>query len=91
MSCPHCRESARFVGYRPKEIKSLVGDMNLSRPYYHCKHCHQGTWPWDEMLRLSPERLTPAAQEIVSLHGVTNSFSKAANQVMAKSRRAVLE
>lgn len=85
MSCPHCRESARFIGYRPKEIKSLVGDMRLSRPYYHCEHCKRGTWPWDEMLRLSPERLTPAAQEVVSLHGVTNSFSKAANQVLAKS------
>jgi hypothetical protein len=85
MSCPHCQESARFVGYRPKDIKSLVGAVELSRPYYHCRHCHQGTWPWDEILRLSPERLTPGAQEVAALHGILNSFSKAANQVMAKS------
>jgi hypothetical protein len=85
MSCPHCRESARFVGYRSKQIKSLVGDMQLARPYYHCPRCQQGIWPWDVLLRLSPERLTPAAQEIVSLHGITNSFGKAADKVMAKS------
>jgi hypothetical protein len=85
MTCPHCRESARFVGYRPKKIKSLLGDLELSRPYYHCQHCHQGSWPWDEMLRLSSERLTPGAQEVVALHGILNSFSKAANQVLTKS------
>jgi hypothetical protein len=59
--------------------------MRLSRPYYHCPHCHQGTWPWDEILRLSPERLTPAAQEVVALTGVLNSFGKAADRVLEKT------
>jgi hypothetical protein len=85
MSCPKCKDSARFVDYREKRITSLVGDMRLSRPYYHCEHCHTGTWPWDEVLRLSPERLTPGAQEVVSLHGILNSFGKAAERVLEKS------
>ena len=74
MSCPQCQESARFVGYRPKAIISLVGEMQLSRPYYHCAYCGTGIWPWDETLRLSPEKLTPGAQEVVTLLGITNSL-----------------
>ena len=77
MTCPQCEESARFVNYRDKTIISLVGEMRLSRPYYHCEHCATGIWPWDKLLRLSPEKLTPGAQEVVTLHGITNSFGKA--------------
>lgn len=73
------------MNYRPKRIVSLVGDMRLSRPYYHCKHCGHGTWPWDAILALSPERLTPAAQEITSLTGILNSFGKAADRVLEKT------
>jgi hypothetical protein len=84
MTCPHCKESARFVEYRPKTIVSLVGDMRLSRPYYHCEHCAQGHFPWDELLRLSPQRLTPAAQEVTALAGIQESFGKAAERTLRK-------
>ena len=59
--------------------------MRLSRPYYHCEHCHHGIWPWDAVLRLSAERLTPGAQEVVSLLGILNSFGKAADRVLEKT------
>ena len=85
MTCPHCQEDAGFVGYREKYIRSLAGEMRLSRPYYHCQHCHQGIWPWDELLRLSPERLTPGAQEVTSLLGILSSFGKAADRVLEKT------
>jgi hypothetical protein len=63
---------------------SLTGDICLSRPYYHCKHCRAGIWPWDAILCLSPERLTPAAQEVTTLAGIGNSFGKAADRVLEK-------
>jgi len=72
------------VNYRPKRIISLLGDIQLSRPYYHCEHCHEGIWPWDQILCLSPERLTPAAQEITALGGTINSFGKAADRILEK-------
>jgi hypothetical protein len=84
MSCPHCRESARFVEYRSKNIISLVGAMRLSRPYYHCQCCGQGHLPWDELLRLSPQRLTPAAEEVSTLAGIQESFGKAAQRTLRK-------
>ena len=81
MICPHCKQDAGFEGYRGKTIRCLAGDMRLSRPYYHCAHCHHGIWPWDELLRLSPERLTPGAEEVTSLLGILNSFGKAADRI----------
>jgi len=84
VSCPHCQEAARFVGYRDKRLVSLVGDIRLSRAYYHCGSCGAGHVPWDETLRLSPQSLTPAAQEVTALAGTQESFGKAAERTLRK-------
>jgi len=84
MSCPGCAESARFVGYRSKQFVSLVGDIRFLRGYYHCRHCQKGVSPWDQVLQLSPQRLTPAAQEVTSLAGIQESFGKAADRTLQK-------
>jgi hypothetical protein len=84
MSCPHCHESARFVSYRPKCIVSLIGELKIERGYYHCASCGHGLFPWDDVLRLSPQRLTPAAQEVTALAGIQESFGKAAERTLPK-------
>lgn len=84
MSCPHCRESARFVEYRPKTVQSLVGTFLLQRAYYHCRACGRGTVPWDEALGLSRPMLTPGAREVVCLAGAVDSFGEAADVVLKK-------
>lgn len=63
---------------------SLLGELRLERGYYHCRQCGQGSFPWDQTLRLSPQRLTPAAQEVVTLAGVQESFGKAAQRTLHK-------
>lgn len=83
MTCPHCKEAARFVKYRPKTFTSLLGDIRIERVYYHCKHCGHGHFPWDPTLRLS-ERLTPAAREVVALSGIKESFGKVADRSLYK-------
>jgi hypothetical protein len=84
MICPHCGESARFVEYRAKDFLSLVGSLRLERGYYHCRHCHQGHFPWDETLRLTAPRLSPGAREVVCLAGLQESFGKAAGRTLRK-------
>jgi len=61
-----------------------VGNLRLARGYYHCPHCQAGHVPWDARLRLSPQRLTPAAQEVTSLAGIQESFGKAAERTLRK-------
>jgi len=84
MTCPHCGASAKFVNYREKDIVSLMGTVRLERSYYHCRHCHQGHFPWDQILRLSMQRLSPGAQEVVCLAGIQESFGKAAGRTLRK-------
>jgi len=72
------------VNYRPKTFTSLLGDLHCARGYYHCAHCHQGHVPWDQALRLTDQRLTPAAQEVVTLAGLKESFGKVAERSLAK-------
>lgn len=61
-----------------------MGSIRLSRGYYHCRHCHRGHFPWDQTLRLSPQRLSPGAQEVVCLAGIQESFGKAAERTLRK-------
>jgi hypothetical protein len=84
VTCPHCHEPARFVEYRTKHYVSLVGEVRLARGYYHCRHCCRGHAPWDETLRLTSQRLTPAAREVTALAGVQESFGKAAGRTLRK-------
>ena len=62
----------------------MVGDLRLARGYYHCRHCHRGHAPWDETLRLTAQRLTPAAREVTALAGIQESFGKAAGRTLRK-------
>jgi hypothetical protein len=72
------------VTYRPKTFTSLLGDLCVARGYYHCPHCHQGHFPWDQTLRLANQRLTPAAQEVITLAGLKESFGKVAERSLYK-------
>jgi len=84
MSCPHCRESARFVEYRPKTVLSLMGAIRLPRAYYHCRSCGAGTVPWDDRLGLTRQALSPGARELVCIAGAVDSFAEAADVVLRK-------
>ncbi len=84
LSCPTCRESGKFVGYRSKTLVSLLGVIHIERAYYHCRHCQSGLVPWDQTLRLSSEALTPAAREVVSMAGVLPSFAEVATLSLPK-------
>lgn len=84
MSCPGCRESAKFVGYRPRAVLSLLGTVRLRRAYYHCPARHAGAAPADRPPGLSAEALTPAAREAVCLAGALSSFAEAAELTLPK-------
>jgi hypothetical protein len=84
MSCPHCHGSARFVGYRPKTLASLIGTIGLERAYYHCRHCGQGAVPWDDVLGLDRAAATPGLREVICIAGAVDSFAEAAEVVLRK-------
>lgn len=84
MTCPHCKEAAKFEGYRAKTVVSLLNEVCVPRAYYHCKHCGHGHFPWDEALSLTGQRYTLGAREVTALAGIQESFGKAAERTLRK-------
>lgn len=48
LPCP-CGRQAGYRELRSKSVVTVVGQVNVSRPYYLCPHCHKGHFPADEM------------------------------------------
>jgi hypothetical protein len=85
MSCPTCREAAKFQGWRTRHPLSLLGVVAYTRAYYHCPHCKTGHFPSDASLGLSAQGLTPAAEELASVAGaISSSFEEAATKTLPK-------
>ena len=60
-----CGQQARFVNYRPRWIRSLCGEVRLTRAYYHCAACHTGQHPWDQAQGLTDKPETPRLKGVV--------------------------
>jgi hypothetical protein len=63
---------------------SLLGQVRVVRPYYHCAACGQGFCPWDAVLGVQPGALSPAAAEVVCVAGVQSSFAEVSTKVLPK-------
>lgn len=83
MICPCCRGRRKFVGYRRKTVVTLLGPVTYERAYYHGCACG-GAAPADHELRLEDE-FTPAAKEVITLHGALEAFDEAATKSLSKS------
>ena len=62
-----------------------MGSLNVKRAYYYCGRCGSGSCPFDEQARLSPRKVTPAAEEVACQAGLlTNGFAEAAEKILPK-------
>ena len=41
-SCPHCGKQMSFQGERSLPVETLEGPIEVTRPYYYCRSCHEG-------------------------------------------------
>lgn len=60
-----CGGTARFVGYRKRWIRTMCGDVQVSRAYYHCRDCHTGVSPWDSEQGLGERIWSPGIKSLV--------------------------
>ena len=42
VNCSECHESAKFVEYRDRDVRTLPRSGRHDRAYYHCGHCGHG-------------------------------------------------
>ena len=55
--CLQCDRYLQARGPVRRTVETLVGAVQLERPYFYCPACHVGLYPLDEVLGLSPGRI----------------------------------
>jgi len=61
--CPQCD---RLLTARPavaRTVETMVGSLQLERPYFYCRTCRRGFYPFDEVLNLAPGHLQLDVQQ----------------------------
>ena len=81
-SCPRCERPMRLVDQRRKrDMRGLVGDFGVARPYYQCRACGGGLAPDDERLGIGVVGYTPALSRVAALTVTEVPFERAARDM----------
>ena len=71
-----CGGKARFVEYRDKQIRSILGAIRVRRAYYSCRNCHRGQSPLDKALDVVGSGFSPGLRRLSSRVGAKESFAQ---------------
>lgn len=69
-----CGGRARFVEFRAKRVRTVLGEVLLRRAYYHCRSCRQGSLPLDRTWNMEKTGYSPGFQRVTSRIGAQESF-----------------
>jgi hypothetical protein len=70
-----CGHTARFKELRAKTFLSVVGAVEVRRPYYHCAHCSQGQHPIDRELGIAGLEASPGVRRMEAVVGSEMPFA----------------
>lgn len=80
--CPHSdAHQVRLVAQRSKTVRTLLGTLEISRGYYHCRTCQQagtpgGFAPLDDRLGVAGTSLSPGLSRAAALAGAEMPYAK---------------
>lgn len=69
---------AEFVGYRDKNLDTVLGRVRVRRAYYHCALCKRGMVPRDDELAVTDASLSPGLRRMVARAAAGLPFATAA-------------
>jgi hypothetical protein len=78
--CP-CGQQARYHQLRGKSVLTAVGEVEVTRPYYLCSHCHEGQFPADRELDIANTQFSPGVRRMQALVGQDASFDHGREQM----------
>jgi len=78
--CP-CGQTAPYLELRSKPVLTVVGKVELLRPYYLCGHCHQGQFPVDAALDVEFTELSPGVRRMLAVVGSEAPFDQGREQM----------
>jgi len=68
---------AEFVGYRDKQLTTVLGTLCLRRAYYYCAPCAAGLSPKDHELDVVATSYSPGARRLMARVGAQEAFAAA--------------
>ncbi len=85
-----CGHTARFKELRNKSFLSVVGTVEVRRPYYLCSHCSQGQHPVDCELGIAGLESSPGVRRMEAVVGSEMPFAPACEpmKVLAGPRQS---
>jgi hypothetical protein len=86
--CP-CGRHARYRELRSKTVLTVVGKVEVSRPWYLCQHCHQGQFPADQELDIENTEFSPGVRRMQALVGQDAAFDHGREQMKLLAGLAV--
>ena len=67
---------AEFVGYRGKQILTVLSSVDVQRAYYHCAHCESGWVPKDQELDVVGSSFSPGVRRMMGRVGAKQPFEQ---------------
>ena len=71
-----CGHSAHYKELRCKTVLTVVGPVELRRPYYLCAHCNQGQYPVDAELGVAGLESSPGVRRMEAVVGSEMPFAR---------------
>ncbi len=66
LSCPSCERPLKARPAVTRSTQTLIGDIEVQRPYFYCRFCHLGRSPLDDVLGLSAGRIQLDVQQLAA-------------------------
>jgi hypothetical protein len=76
-----CGHSAHYRELRSKPVLTVMGKVEVSRPYYLCPHCHTGQFPADIELDIENTEFSPGVRRMQAVVGQEVPFDHGRQQM----------
>ena len=76
-----CGHPAHYRELRSKPVLTVVGQVEVSRPYYLCPHCHTGQFPADLELDIENTEFSPGVRRMQAVVGQEAPFDHGRQQM----------
>jgi Uncharacterised protein family (UPF0236) len=63
LRCATCERLLNARPAVPRTVETLIGAIEVQRPYFYCRHCHCGRYPLDDVLGLHAGRMQRDVQQ----------------------------
>lgn len=76
-----CGQKARYREMRSRRVLTILGEIELLRPWYLCAHCHNGQFPADAASDIEKTELSPGVRRMLALVGSEAPFDHGRQQM----------